>query len=111
MIGGNEVKEDEVLRFSVDLDLNQPDMAVITLVNRGNRNSNVHNQGDTVEIKVTKDKKSIFKGEVVGIEPVYAAGEDTKVIIRAYNRLHRLLRGRKSRTFQDQSDNDVVNTI
>ena len=110
-INGTEVPEDEVLRFAVDLDLNQPDMAVITLVNRGNRNSNAHNQGDSVEIKVTKDKKSIFKGEVVGIEPVYAAGEDTKVVIRAYNRLHRLLRGRKSRTFQDQSDNDVVNTI
>ena len=110
-LNGTEVPEDEVLRFSIDMDLNQPDMAVITLVNRGNRHSNAHAQGDSVEVKVTKDKKSIFKGEIVGIEPIYAAGEDSKIIIRAFNRMHRLLRGRKSRTFQDQTDSDVVNTI
>jgi phage protein D len=110
-IGGAEVPDDEVIRFVVDMDLNQADMAVITLKNAGNRHSNAHKQGDAVEIKVTGDKKTVFKGEIVGIEPVYEAGADSKCVIRAFNRMHRLLRGRKSRTFQDQSDNDIVNTI
>jgi Bacteriophage probable baseplate hub protein len=111
MIAGAEVPDDEVIRFVVDMDLNQADMAVITLKNAGNRHSNAHKQGDAVEIKVTGDKKTIFKGEIVGVEPVFEAGADSKCVIRAFNRLHRLLRGRKSRTFQDQADNAIVNTI
>ena len=111
IVNGTEVPDDEVLRFTIEMDLNQADMAVITLVNRGNRQSNQYKPGDSLEVKVTADKKTIFKGEVVGLEPLYAAGEDSKIVLRAFNRLHRLLRGRKSRTFQDQSDNDIVNTI
>ncbi len=111
VIDGKDVPDDELIRFVVDMDLNQADMAVITLVNKGNRHSNAHKQGDSVEIKVTKDKKTIFKGEIVGIEPTFDAGADSKCTIRAFNKLHRLLRGRKSRTFQDQSDNAIVNTI
>jgi Bacteriophage probable baseplate hub protein len=111
LIDGTAVPDDEVLRFVVEKDLNQPDMAVITLVNGGSRHSNAHKQGDSVEIKVSKENKVIFKGELVGIEPVFAAGEDSKCTLRAFCKLNRLLRGRRSQTFQEQSDSDVVNKI
>lgn len=110
-IAGTDVPDDELIRFVVDQDLNQPWMAVVTLQNKGNRHSNTHAQGDAVEIKVSDDNKTIFKGEVVGIEPTFEAGGESKCVIRAFDKLHRLLRGRKSRTFQNQSDNDIVNTV
>jgi hypothetical protein len=54
---------------------------------------------------------TIFKGEIVGIEPVFETGGSTRVVVRAFNRLHRLTRGRKSRTFDKQRDSDIVSAI
>jgi len=110
-INGTDVPDDEVIRFVVDQDLNQPWMAVITLQNKGHRHSNAHAQGDSVEVQVTDQNTCIFKGELVGLEPTYEAGGESKCVVRAFDKLHRLLRGRKSRTFQKQSDNDIVNAI
>lgn len=110
-IGGTEVPTDELVRVNVDLDLNQPGMAVLTLVNKAHRHSTTHAQGDAVEVTVGDGGTAIFKGEIVGIEPIYEAGGESKVQIRAFDKLHRLLRGRKSRTFQDQSDSAIVNTV
>jgi len=111
LIDGKPVDEQEVVAVAVDLDLNQPDMAVCTLKNAGNRHSYEVKQGQSVEIKLHDDGKVVFKGEVVGIEPVFKAGAESKVVIRAFNKLHRLLRGRKSRTFQDMSDSDIVGKV
>jgi phage protein D len=111
-VAGTAVPESELVRMVVDIDLNQPAMAVITLHNAGSRHSNSHKQGDAIEVKVgDSGGTTIFKGEIVGIEPIFEAGADSKCIIRAFDRLHRLLRGRKSRTFQKQSDKDIVSTI
>ena len=109
-VAGNELPTDEVLRFQVMSDLNQPDMAVVTVQNMGNRHSNKYKPGDPVELEV-HGGNGLFKGELVGVEPVYEAGGKSTCVLRAFNKLHRLLRGRKSRTFQDQSDNDIVNTV
>jgi phage protein D len=110
-IAGTDIPADETIRVNVDLDLNQPAMAVLTLMNKGHRHSTTHAQGDAVEVQVGDGGTAIFKGEIVGIEPIYEAGGESKVLIRAFDRMHRLLRGRKSRTFQDQSDNDIVGKI
>jgi len=111
IVNGQEIPPDEVLRFQVMSDLNQPDMAVVTVQNMGNRHSNTHHQGDAIEIKVGDDGKTLFKGELVGLEPVYEAGGKATCAIRAFNKLHRLLRGRKSKTYQGQTDGDIVKKI
>jgi len=108
-LSGSDVPEDQLTAFSVDQDLNQPDMGTLTLKNEGHRFSNAVKHGDPVEIKVGDDV--IFKGEVVSVEPVYKTGGESKVVVRAFNRLHRLLRGRKSRTFLKQSYQDIASTI
>jgi uncharacterized protein len=84
---------------------------VITLHNAGSRHSNTHKQGDSVEVKIGDSKTTVFKGEIVGIEPTFEAGADSRCVIRAFDRMHRLLRGRRSKTYQNQSDNDIVNAI
>lgn len=110
-VAGNPVPGARLLSVTVDLDLNQPDMCVMTLGNEDHAFSNGIKHGDAVEISVGDAGKVIFKGEVVGLEPFYKAGGESKCVVRAFNKLHRLLRGRKSRTFLDQSDQDIASAI
>jgi len=109
-IAGKEVEENDLAAFQVDMELSQPDMAMIRLKNTGHKYSNGGvKHADAVEIKVGEE--TIFIGEVVGIEPVYISGGQSTCTIRAFNRLHRLLRGRFSQTFKDMSDQDIAAKI
>ncbi len=106
------LEEDELHGFSVNLDLNQPDMCILTVKNQGHAFSNGTKQGDEVEVKIGGEGgTTIFKGEVVGIEPFYKTGSESRCVIRAFNRLHRLTRGRFSKTFLKQSDQDIADTL
>jgi phage protein D/phage baseplate assembly protein gpV len=52
----------------------------------------------------------VFKGEVVAHEPEFDQ-EGITIVIRAYDKAHRLQRARKVRTFQQVSASDMVRTI
>jgi len=106
-----EIPDEEIVSFVVEQDLNQPDMAVISLRNNDHRHSTQWEQGQPVEVKLHDSGTCIFKGSVVGIEPTYKPGGESRCVIRAYGPLHLMLRGRKSRTFQDQSDKQIVEKI
>ena len=69
--------------------------------------------GNAVEIKLGYGDKvdSVVKGEIVGIEPSYHASRLPDLQVRGFDRLHRLTRGRKSKTFLDQKDSDVASQI
>ncbi len=114
-LNGQDLKQEGLHNFVVDMDLDQPDMCSLTLQNTSEYNySSSCSQGDALEIKIGPDDSSaaaVFKGEVVGVEPVFDAGSESRVTIRAFNRLHRLTRGRKSRTYEKMSDSDIVSKI
>lgn len=111
-VGAYEIPDQEILSFTIDLDFDQPSMAVVTLRNQGHRHSSTWLQGEPLEIKVHDDSKlSVFNGSIVGIEPLYKADGNNRCVLRAYDPLHLLLRGRKSRTFQDKSDKKIVEEI
>jgi len=106
------VDDKAVHNMVVDLDLDQPDMCVLTLNNATHGFSNDTLLGDEIEVKIGgSGGKTIFKGEVVGIEPIYKTRGESKCIVRAFNRLHRLLRGRKSITFMDKKDSEIATMI
>jgi uncharacterized protein len=106
------VDEHDVHAIVVEQDLDQPDMCVLTLNNAAHEFSGKTELGDEVEVKVGGSSgTTIFKGEVVGIEPLYKSGSESRCIVRAFNRMHRLLRGRKSRTFLDMKDSDIASQI
>jgi phage protein D len=112
-IGGADIDDGQVISFVVEQDLGQPDMAVITLNNANHvqtMNSAIQ-QGKPVEIAVQEPPVVIFKGEVVGIEPIYKAGGQSTCIVRAFNKMHRLLRGRKSKTFQGPKVKNILEQI
>jgi phage protein D len=69
--------------------------------------------GNAVEIKLGYGDQvdSLMKGEIVGIEPSYSVERLAQLQVRGFDRLHRLTRGRKSRTYADQKDSEIATTI
>jgi phage protein D len=109
-LGGKEVSDNHFLSYVVDRDMFQPDMASIVLANQNDIYS-TKTVGSEVEIKVGSTPTSIFKGEIVGLEPVYKGGEKAKILIRAMNKFHKLLRKRKSVTFTDKTDEQILKQV
>ena len=70
--------------------------------------------GAALEVKLgsTNDRttKSIFKGEIVTIEPSFQAGS-ASMVVRAYDKSHRMMRSRKQRTFMDVTVSDIVKKV
>ncbi|HEX5064016.1 MAG TPA: contractile injection system protein, VgrG/Pvc8 family [Kofleriaceae bacterium] len=105
-----ELKTD-FLSFVIERDMFQPDMAAIVLSNQAGQYSTIK-IADEVDICVGDDAgTSIYKGEVVGLEPVYKGGEKSRILIRAMNKFHRLLRHCKSVTFTDKTDQQILNQV
>lgn len=116
-IGGQNGTEQfmhDLVSVTIDSSLYQPDMAVVTL-----HDDKVYwvdaahlDMGKTVEIaaKAGQGEQSLFDGEIVEVEPVYDQSAHN-VVFRAFDRMHRLLRGKHSRTFNNMTDEDIVRKI
>ena len=70
--------------------------------------------GAALEVKLgaTEDRttKTIFKGEIVTVEPDFQAG-GASMVVRAYDHSHRMMRSRKQRTFKEVLISDIVSSI
>jgi phage protein D len=110
VIAGKPVSAQHFISYVVDRDMFQPDMASIVLANQNDIYS-AKAVGAPVKVNVGKDSKTIFEGEVVGLEPVYKGGEKAKILIRAMNKFHKLLRKRKSVTFTDKTDEQILKQV
>ena len=53
--------------------------------------------------RTTRVTKTLFKGEIVTVEPDFQAG-GVSMVVRAYDRSHRMMRSRKQRTFVRRED-------
>lgn len=71
--------------------------------------------GASVEIqladKTTRSMETVFKGEITAVEPEFSEDSLSILIIRGYDRGHRLNRGTKTRAFIQTSDSDMVSKI
>lgn len=64
----------------------------------------------TIEAKAGNKTQKIFDGEIVELEPIF--GQDTQRLhVRAFDRLHRLTRGRRVRSFVNVTDGDVIKKV
>jgi phage protein D/phage baseplate assembly protein gpV len=70
--------------------------------------------GAKLEVKLgaTDDRqtKTIFKGEIVTVEPDFQAGS-ASLVVRAYDMSHRMMRSRKQRTFVDVTISDIISKV
>lgn len=69
--------------------------------------------GQEVEVQLGygNDLTAILVGEITGLEPSFTFNRRPNLIVRGYDRRHRLQRGRKTRTFVQQKDSDIAAQI
>jgi phage protein D len=116
-IGGTDASTDfmrDLIEVTVESSLHLPDVATLTLHDRRLQYiDDAHiAPGVTVEIAAKAGQKSdpLFDGEIVELEPDFRPG-DPHLVVRAFDRLHRLARGRTVRTFVDYTEEDIVQKI
>src|SRR5579863_291845 len=104
----------DLLEITVENSLHLPDVATLVL-----HDTRLHWIDDAsmvpgkviqISAKTTRQEKVLFDGEIVEIEPDFDPGAQ-QLIIRAFDRLHRLARGRHVRSFLNVSDDDLVQKI
>jgi phage protein D len=109
-----------VANVVIDQDLDLPSMCTFQLTGSDDQKQAVpwvddaaFAIGNTVEIRLGygDQLETLFKGEVVGLEPSFSTARLAQLEVRCFDRLHRLTRGRKSRTYSDQKDSDIVTKI
>jgi phage protein D len=108
-IDGSPVSNGNFHAFVVERDVNQPDMCSIVLANQASYYTSKFKIAEDIEITVNGE--SIYKGQIVGIEPQFKGGGKTTVLFRGMNKLHLLLRKRKSITFADMTDQDILGKV
>ena len=122
-IDGSDVSvefQDAIKEVVVDTSLDLPWMAIIRLHDpdlswAGDTTLDI---GKSLDISVQGDEgsaggttaKVLFKGEITALEPHFSAEANSEMIVRAYDKTHRLHRGKKTRTFLKMKDSDVVST-
>ena len=124
----DEYEMDDLLSLVVDTSLNMPSMFSIEFnVELDDQTGKVLRidemdkfvPGQEVEIKIETDELinepsavvGTFKGEIVALEPRFNEGGGASYVIRGYDRSHRLTRGRKTATYLDVKDSDIVKEL
>jgi phage protein D len=69
--------------------------------------------GNAVEIRFAGagQNRKVMTGEITALEPDFAGGGRPSLAVQGYDRLHRLMRGTKTRTFLNCTDSEIVSTV
>lgn len=109
--------EADVMEVSVLQDVDAPGMFAVRLLNWDLEkrqytwsDDSLFAEGGEVEILLgyAGALESVFVGEVTGLEPEFRAEDTPTVVVRGYDRRHRLMRGRKTRSFTEVKDSDIA---
>ncbi len=118
----------DMLEVLVDTSLNMPSMFNLLIQDREDPNTGNYKYTDAeilkvgaaVKIEMSTDelpdqqgsvKGELINGEITALEPVFSAGGPVMLRVRGYDKSHRLTRGKKTRTFLDMKDSDIVSKI
>jgi phage protein D len=103
--------------ITVENSLHMPDVATVVLNDPGLRwiDDPLLTPGTTLEIHALGSRgattgRPVFDGEIVELEPEFGA-KTHRLTVRAFDRLHRLARGRLVRSFQNVTDSDVAGRL
>ncbi len=106
----------KVLSVTVDQNVHLPAMFIIRFQDTGLEllNNNSFDLADEVEISAQKSDNSsvpLIKGEIVGLEPDYREGMVSELVVRGYDKSHRLRRNLHSVAYINVKDSDVASRI
>ncbi|QCP49809.1 phage late control D family protein [Trinickia violacea] len=67
-------------------------------------------EGNPVEIEMgyRDNRRILFSGEITGLEPTFPEGGPPTLTVRGYDRRHRLMRERKTRSYTNVKDSDIA---
>jgi uncharacterized protein involved in type VI secretion and phage assembly len=98
----------------IDSSLHLPDVATVVFEDNNakwaDHASLMPGKALVIESQVEGTTNQIFDGEIVELEPAFE-GQGQKLTVRAFDRLHRLTRGRYVRTFVQMTDSDIMQKI
>jgi len=105
-----------IIRVSVDEDAGLPGMFAVELPGGDSGKDTARIDDDTfaigapVEIQMgyRDTLTTLISAEITGLEPSFSRGGWPLLVIRGHDRRHRLLRGRKTRSFVQQKDSDIA---
>lgn len=110
-----------VVHVSVEEDTELPDMFSLEIVASDDLedefawvdDEDLFAVGNPVEVKMgyADDLVSLFKGEITGLEPSFGADRLPSLVVRGYDRRHRLARGRHTRSFVKKTDSDIATQV
>ena len=116
-IDGTEVTDEfmgDLLEVSVENSLHLPDVATLVLHDARlhwiDDASLVPGKAVQISAKTGRQEKLLFDGEIVELEPDFATNTH-QLIVRAFDRLHRLARGQHVRSFLNVGDDDLVKKL
>jgi Bacteriophage probable baseplate hub protein len=110
----------DLLDVSVVDDLEAPSMFTLRLLTWDDASSSftwvddaLFAIGNDVEIGLgyTGDVATVIAGEITSLELELAAGEAPRLLVRGYDRRHRLARGTRTQTFTSMKDSDIAAQI
>ena len=122
-INGKEISEaatSDLVSVNVLEDVNAAGMFTFTLLCWDNKEMRViwidddqFKEGNTVEIDMgyRDNMKTLFKGEITGLEPEFPNDQSPTLTVTGYDRRHRLMGKRRTRTFLKMKDSDIANQI
>lgn len=111
----SEQVTDAIVSVEVDDSLTLPDMFVIHLRDPNLRwiDDDTFSIGTSVEIasRSGNSEVTLLKGEITAIEPRMNSTLGPTVLLRGYDKAHRLNRDRKTRSFLQMTDSDIAGRI
>src|SRR5262249_20373745 len=107
---------DAVMECVVENNLHLPDLCTLRIFDAGFKwlDADAFREGTRVQVLYGEEGEkleSIFIGEVTGLEMDLAAHGVPTLVVRCYDRSHRLQRGRYNRSFVQVTDTDIVKRI
>ena len=65
----------------------------------------------TIQMGFETKLKTVFIGQVTGLEPEFSAADNPKLVVRGHDRRHLLIRGKKTKSFANVSDTQIAEAI
>ncbi|MBN2532181.1 MAG: phage late control D family protein [Spirochaetales bacterium] len=108
-------QEYAVKQIIVDERVDRPSLFSITMSDTLRQWTDSSDFSEGAEVKIMlgykDDIEEVFSGEVVAINPQFRMKSDDILVIKGSNAIHRLLRGKKTRSFSEMTDADIIKEI